>query len=531
MVYNKIFYFRRLKVKKTGILLIALTLLCASAFAQAVTLDDAIEGAARYIEERLAAGTKVAVLNFSSSSERFSDYVVEELAIALVNGDKMVIVDMRDFALIKSEMNLQQTGDVDDKSAQAIGKRLGAQSIVSGSLVDTGALFRFRVNVISGENAVRQGAYSKNIDATDTQVAFLLSGKRPASTRPAQQAAVQAQTPAASAPVQTPAPVVPAPVVAAAPVPAVVTPVREPGSHPEDFVELTERGIAKPGRTVASLAFDRTGVGIFTGYHGEWGEILDAQSGARLKALPAGGILVPSPEGNLLAAVSVDDDTKIRIFDTETGAYREGDVGQAVQVLAYSPNGEEIFAADQETLTRWDANSGIKYSGGTVKASIVTLEYSPDGKYLAGGFSYREGETLLSVLSIWGVESGERINRIEVNSNAGVKCLTWSPDSKYIASSFDDNKVKIHNMETGAEVWMFTGHTGQVNAVVYSPDGKRVISASDDKTIKVWDTVTGHELKTLTGHTDGVKCLAWSPDGGYFISGSDDGTIKFWGLR
>jgi hypothetical protein len=82
-------------------------------------------------------------------------------------------------------MNLQLSGEVSDESAQRIGAMLGAQSIVSGALVNTGAWFRFRVNTINVETAQRQVFTSKNINGSDAQVVFLLTGQQVAQTAPA----------------------------------------------------------------------------------------------------------------------------------------------------------------------------------------------------------------------------------------------------------------------------------------------------------------------------------------------------------
>ena len=90
--------------------------------AQQLVLDEVVKRAARGVEEVLPQRTLVAVLNFASTSETFSDYVMEELTGELVMGRKVTIVDRRSLALISQEMNLQLSGDVSDESAQAIGR-------------------------------------------------------------------------------------------------------------------------------------------------------------------------------------------------------------------------------------------------------------------------------------------------------------------------------------------------------------------------------------------------------------------------
>jgi TolB-like protein len=148
---------------------------CMGLSAQQVNLATAIMRAARSVEEVLPRNSKVAVLNFASPSETFSDYVIEELTGELVNGKKVTIVDRRNLALITQELNLQLSGDVSDESAQAIGKMLGAQSIISGTLTNMGTFFRFRIKAISVETAAIQTQLALDLQ-NDSQVAFLLGG-------------------------------------------------------------------------------------------------------------------------------------------------------------------------------------------------------------------------------------------------------------------------------------------------------------------------------------------------------------------
>jgi len=153
-------------------------------FAQQMTLEEVIKNAARDLEEALPQGTMIAVLNFASPSPAFSEYVIEELTGEMVNGRKLTIVDRNSLSLIREELNLQLSGDVSDESAQAIGKMLGAQSIVSGSLANVGAYQRFRIRVISVETAAIQTQVSFNLQ-NDAQVSFLLGD--PASAVPSSQ--------------------------------------------------------------------------------------------------------------------------------------------------------------------------------------------------------------------------------------------------------------------------------------------------------------------------------------------------------
>jgi TolB-like protein len=127
------------------------------------------------------------VLNFSSPSVRLADYVIDELTGCIVNGGKIVVVDRQNLALIQQEMNFQLSGEVSDDSAQEIGRKLGAQSIISGSIEDLGSYYRLRFRVIEVVSAAIQLQPSKNV-RKDSQIANLMRDAVPVS-RPAVAAA------------------------------------------------------------------------------------------------------------------------------------------------------------------------------------------------------------------------------------------------------------------------------------------------------------------------------------------------------
>ena len=162
-------------MKKYLLVLTIFILISGKLHAQQLNLDDTIRRTARAVEEILPQGTMVAILNFDSPSETFSDFVIEELTGALVTGRRVTIVDRSNLELIGQEMDLQLSGYVSDESTQSIGHMLGAQSIVSGVLTNMGTFYRFRVRVINVQTAAIQTQISLDL-RNDAQVAFLMRG-------------------------------------------------------------------------------------------------------------------------------------------------------------------------------------------------------------------------------------------------------------------------------------------------------------------------------------------------------------------
>jgi len=163
---RKILIFVFLSVFVTGIL-----------SAQELTLDEAINRAAKDIEEELPQRALVLVLSCASPSVAFTNYVLEELTDQLVIGRKVSIVDRQNLTAIRTEMDLQLSGEVSDESALSIGRLLGAHYIVAGSLTERGINYRLRFRIISIETARIISSVIIDIK-NDVLVARLIGGER-----------------------------------------------------------------------------------------------------------------------------------------------------------------------------------------------------------------------------------------------------------------------------------------------------------------------------------------------------------------
>jgi TolB-like protein len=157
------------------LLIVVVSLFCASAV-YAQTLDSAINEAADGISNRLPAGTTVAVINFQSSSSRLADYVINELNGKLANIGKVRPVDRRQLDSLRAEINFNMSGEVSDSSAQNIGRMLGSQYIVSGSIEIIGSQYRIRLQAIAVETASIEYSFSQNVRSDPTLQALLGTG-------------------------------------------------------------------------------------------------------------------------------------------------------------------------------------------------------------------------------------------------------------------------------------------------------------------------------------------------------------------
>lgn len=101
------------------------------------------------------------------------------------------------------------------------------------------------------------------------------------------------------------------------------------------------------------------------------------------------------------------------------------------------------------TVKVWEVSDFIQYIGH--EARILTVAFSPDGKYLA---------------------TGSRDKTIKI----------WYETISHLCSS----KVLRDTVKMN-ELMHLKEHTGNVFFVCWSPNSKRICSAGRDKVLKIWD--------------------------------------------
>lgn len=200
------------------------------------------------------------------------------------------------------------------------------------------------------------------------------------------------------------------------------------------------------------------------------------------------------------------------------------------------------------------------------EGDIFTVEFHPDGKYLASsGFDRK--------ILMWSVY-GECENVAVMGGHTGaVMELHFSPDGSQLYTCSTDHTVAIWDVPTSQRIKKFKGHstyvnsvqgarrgpqiivsggddstvrlwdarkrhctsmlntTFQVTAVTFNDTAEQIISAGIDNDIKVWDLRKNEILYRLKGHTDTVTGVSLSPDGSYLLSNSMDNTLRVWDIR
>jgi hypothetical protein len=178
----KIGYFR-IKAFFTGTLFCAVLSACAASpppvSAQSAPpvdeLDATIRETSEYLNKQLPGGNKLMILNVQSEFPALSEYIIDELIAKTVNDRVFSVVDRQQLNTIRAELAFQSSGEVDDDTAQALGRMAGAQIIISGAVSQIGDLYRLRVRALSVQSAQIEGQFNRNIPESPTVTALVRS--------------------------------------------------------------------------------------------------------------------------------------------------------------------------------------------------------------------------------------------------------------------------------------------------------------------------------------------------------------------
>ncbi|WWD16495.1 hypothetical protein CI109_100921 [Kwoniella shandongensis] len=154
--------------------------------------------------------------------------------------------------------------------------------------------------------------------------------------------------------------------------------------------------------------------------------------------------------------------------------------------------------------------------------TAVAVHHGSNSDILA----YSSGKTVtLTTTSPQATLGSFEDNRGEVLS------LAFSPDGKYLAAGDATGRIVLIDVEKKetaiSSKWTF--HTGRVVTLDWAKSGKRLASGGLDENIYIWDTEK--QLKNIpirNAHPGGVSGVAWSEGSTKLISAGADGIVRTW---
>ena len=155
--------------------------ICLYAQAQVQMIDQAIIASAVRISRELPANATAAIIDFSSASSELNNHVVKELHGAILRHRRIVPVTPNQSQIqnISLETRFSSAGVLTDESAQTIGRLLGVQYLITGTIEPFSAHHRLIFNVVETANTKNRSQYTAAVDIrNDIQLTLLISDLR-----------------------------------------------------------------------------------------------------------------------------------------------------------------------------------------------------------------------------------------------------------------------------------------------------------------------------------------------------------------
>jgi WD40 repeat protein len=169
--------------------------------------------------------------------------------------------------------------------------------------------------------------------------------------------------------------------------------------------------------------------------------------------------------------------------------------GHAARVpqLDFSPDGRLLasVSVDGDAIV-WDVRSGARTrTFGRQCLSTRTITFSPDGSTIAIGDDDR-------MICFWNVRTGAL--------RGSVSGLPWElfdlkyhPSGRVLFAVGRGTDLMVVDPEAGAELATFAAHTRLIMSLRLTPDGRHLITAGDDDWIGAWDL--DHLRRCAAGNT------------------------------
>ncbi|MXX82292.1 MAG: WD40 repeat domain-containing protein [Chloroflexi bacterium] len=222
---------------------------------------------------------------------------------------------------------------------------------------------------------------------------------------------------------------------------------------------------------------------------------------------------------------SVGQDGKARLWDAESGAQLAEMTGGAswVERVAFSPAGDWLVTAAGRKLRLWNSSGELIREYPDANSTITDIKWRYDGKQFA----------ISAYNGVWLYEPLEAQPLRPFEWQGSTLTLEWSPNGKYIATGDQDSTVHFWITASGKDLQMW-GYETKVLELAWSFNS-RYLATGGGTQVVIWDCSGKGPANTrpmmLEGHQRFIKHLSFQRRGALLASGGNEGLLAIWKIR
>jgi len=283
-----------------------------------------------------------------------------------------------------------------------------------------------------------------------------------------------------------------------------------------------------PGHASGNTALSSSSAAplIATGGHDGRVRLWNTQSGVMEQELHAGQDWVEqvvfSPDGTLLAASA---GKMLRIW-TSTGElvseYAEHD--STVAAVAWRPDSRGLATGCYNGVRLFRIGEKEPYEHFAWKGSIISLAWSANGRYVAGGSQE-------STIQFWRLpyRAGEELFMSGYSTK--IRELSWNAESRYLASGGGEI-VTVWDVSgkgpAGTRPIQLEGHADRITQLFFQHRGGLLASGGMDGRVFIWNLKSKQRQRYELAPSSPIAALVWSPDDAALAIGAANGAVCLW---
>jgi RNA polymerase sigma factor (sigma-70 family) len=185
----------------------------------------------------------------------------------------------------------------------------------------------------------------------------------------------------------------------------------------------------------------------------------------------------------------------------------------------FLPDGKTVVSAGPgNAIKLWDARTGRlarEIDTGNFSGAVAAL--SADGRRVALNGSLHDDAQpgWRSAARVFDLATGKEIRTFERSPREGISALNMTPDGKLVFTTDRNGKLRIEEVDTGAELLRQQFPADVMDALALSPDGSTIALGTGPNTHKlfVWRWQAAGEPREIKINAYRARDVAFSPDG------------------